>query len=289
MSLPCAGLLCPVCREGLEPEAEALLCPNRHAFDVAREGYVNLLLSRRSRAITGDSGEMLRARRAFLGAGHYRPLSEAVGDLVLQHLKARQASPEPPRILDVGCGEGHYLAQLRRHLEGAGGNDEVRYLGMDVSKEAVRMAARANPGACLFVADVNRPWLLADGSMAILLDLFAPRNPAEFARVCAPGGLLLVAIPTPEHLAEPRARFGLLDIEPDKREHLLAQLEPGFALVKERVIQYRLELDGESLTHLLSMTPSYWHLPPEIIASAREEKRLSVGIGFRLLAFASKK
>src|SRR5579872_5299607 len=95
-------LVCPVCQMALRQVDSALICANKHSFDIAREGYVNLLLQKRS----GDAKEMLRARRSFLERGLYQPVSDAVNELARMHLPDTAGSPH---ILDAGCGEGYYL------------------------------------------------------------------------------------------------------------------------------------------------------------------------------------
>ncbi len=296
-------LLCPVCGAGLAQAGKTLQCPSSHSFDIAREGYVNLLLrDRKSSRLLGDKREMLEARRRFLSRDFYRPLSDAINEQI-DHYLARTSKPEekpsPVCILEVGCGEGYYLARLKRYLDRlsepgsrekigdsqprlAGGTGSTRparraggsppvfsqlpgrfhYFGMDISKEAVRLAAKQYQGIGFFVADVKRKILMADHSVAVLLNLFAPRDAAEFDRVVAKQGLLLIVIPSPRHLANLRLELGLLAIEENKRQRIMENFAGAFTLVNERAIEYEIELSSAELRDLIQMTPNYWHGVP---------------------------
>jgi len=267
--------------------AHALRCANAHSFDVAREGYVNLLLAdRRAPKVRGDTREMLQARRRFLERGHYAPLSEALAAEVCAHLAPRAGHGDLLHVVDIGCGEGYHLGQVQRHVEARLGPEAVCFWGMDSAKEAIRLAAKRYPRVRFFVADVKRHMPLAARSVHVLLNVFAPRNPAEFDRVVARDGALLVVIPAPEHLMPLRAELGLLDIESGKHEHVAAQFAGAFRLADERCIGYDLSLGGEELRDLVAMTPSYWHLPPEALAALAGRQNVRVRVALELLLFA---
>jgi len=317
-----AWLRCPLCAEGLTAVDATLRCERGHAFDIAREGYAHLLApGRAAPKLAGDSQQMLRARRAFLERGHYQPLSDAIAAAVTGErrsgadasgMRASQASPlraptgpsaqpgewsptqqaarqtaPPLAILEAGCGEGYYLGRLGAHLRAQPGAAPMLF-GMDIAKEAVRLAARRYPQGRFVVADVNVRWPFADASIAVLLDIFAPRNPAEFARVLVPGGLLLVALPAAGHLAELREHVPVLQIEPDKHERVIERLAGGFTLSSKRSITYALELPGADAALLLQMTPSARHVPPEAFATLAATERVLVTAGFALLAFTKR-
>lgn len=290
---------CPICDEPLAPEGAALTCPRGHTFDVAREGYVNLLRGKPR----GDTREMARARRTFLERGWYAPLARRLCALAAVAL-AEPGAPgagAAPGVLDAGCGEGYYLGQLMEALdqEASGGAEvpahgtasrlasgERTYLGVDISKDAVRMAARRYPGARFVVADVTRRLPVATGAVALLLDVFAPRNAGEFGRVVAPGGGLLVAIPGPAHLAELRDALSLLGIEPEKEQHVTAQLAEAFEPISAEGIEYTMRLDRAAATALVAMTPSAWHRTEETAAAlASLGDDTAVTASFRALRF----
>lgn len=275
-------LLCPVCRQPLLEEERALRCPQGHAFDVAREGYVNLLRLRKQPKFLGDSKEMLRARRAFLQSGHYAPIVRALHRAVDAHLRAGNTHG---CILDAGCGEGSYLGQLHAHLQTEFGERAPACCGMDIAKEGVRLAARQYPESGFVVADTTQPLLLPDASVRVLLNIFAPRNAAEFARVVGPGGLLLVLIPGQDHLIELRDALGLLDVEPQKRTRVVAQFAQAFQLVDTQPVHFAMELAQDELVQLVEMTPSARHLSEKARDSLRALTHFTTSARVELLLF----
>ncbi|MFC8854943.1 putative RNA methyltransferase, partial [Streptomyces sp. NPDC057144] len=184
-------LCCPTCRtRRLHPEGGALRCPVGHTFDIARHGYASLLTG--TRATSGDDAAMVQARDRFLSTGAYAPVREVGARL------ATEAVSGQGTVVDVGCGTGYYLAGVLDQLPGARG------LGLDTSVRALRSAARAHDRAAAVTWDVFRPFPLVDGAADVVLDVFAPRNPAEFHRVLRATGRLIVVRPTGRHLAELR-------------------------------------------------------------------------------------
>jgi 23S rRNA (guanine745-N1)-methyltransferase len=256
-------LACPVCGEALAEQDGTLSCSAGHSFDIAREGYVNLLPPQhRARGIEGDLPSMLQARRRFLEAGHYRPLmarlADDVEELLLDRTAARAASEHGPCVLEVGCGEGYYLGSLADKI-GPAANPRAVFVGTDLSKSAVKLAAKRYPLCTFFVADVHRRIYCLDQTVSVLLDVFAPRNPVEFARVLEPGGSALIVIPSAEHLASARAQLGLLGIEEDKEGRVLERFGEAFELVDRAELSYPIELSAESASDVVSMGPSHWH------------------------------
>lgn len=268
-------LACPFCSNPLSHVGVMLRCERGHSFDIAREGYVNLISSKHP----GDSKEMLHARRAFLEAGYYQPLSDAINVGILRHL---ESMPDPPTILDAGCGEGYYLGRLQECLA-----DKFPHmlLGIDISKEAIRMAAKRYKEALFVVADLKQRFVLVDSSISGILNIFAPRNPTEFARVLIPGGLLLVVIPTPAHLLSLRALLGLLTIQEQKEQQVMAQFSEQFALIDSENIAYPLRLRDEAIEQVVMMTPNYWHLNDEMRESMQRLEEVQTEAAFTMLVF----
>lgn len=284
----CSTLLrCPVCDRPLQIKANTYRCPAGHTFDIARQGYVNLLLSTGSQpAIRGDAREMLRARRRFLEAGHYQPLSDHLNRRA-EAIIRRQPHPHqaPYTILDAGCGEGYYLGRLQQFLAHHFPAHTFCQFGMDLSRDAVRLAAGQYKEITFFVADTYRRFLFAGGTVDLLLNLFAPRNPAEFHRVMRQNGALFIVMPGPTHLVPLRHDLSLLDIEEDKEDKLIAQMEPLFRLEERHALQYEITLDSNALTALLQMTPNYWHLPDETWQRVAGMEPRSVPLSFISLEF----
>lgn len=285
----CPSLLCPVCGKTLRQQQRSFRCPSGHNFDMSRQGYVNLRLAGAGkRRSLGDERDMLAARRRVLDGGYYLPLATAVNHGVLQEGSFEPAANGPLSILDVGCGEGYYLGQLAHYLEQHVDRRAYCLYGMDLSKEAARLAAGRYKGVRFFVADVNERLLFDDGTVDVLLNLFAPRNPVEFRRVLAPGGRLLIVIPGLEHLQELRARYALLDIEEAKEEKLRATLESAFRLLSRRPLRYERRVEGHALPDLVRMTPNYWHLDRAGRAALETTQEQDVRFSFVILQFAPK-
>ena len=288
-------LICPVCEEPLARTETGLRCRHGHQFDRAREGYVHLVGSRHP----GDSRQMLRARRAFLARGHYHPLAELLHSLALAHFGVPLQAEMPPEtvgkgahsgpaalgVLEAGCGEGYYIGNLQCAMATVLPSAPPCF-GLDVSKDAVRLAARHYPGVKFVVADIKARLPIASGSIGLLLDVFAPRNPVEFARIVAPGGLLQVAIPAAAHLTELRAALPLLGIEPEKERHVVEQLSPAFTLRDAYSLEHPMPLASADIVDLLAMTPSARHLSAEAIDAAYALAPLAVTAAFRVLAFS---
>jgi len=257
-------LACPVCEAGLRRKQGALVCPAGHSFDVAREGYVNLLPPQhRIRGIDGDVPAMLQARRRFLEAGHYRPLLEKLTAQVADSLHDRDVrglgSTHGACVLEVGCGEGYYVGHLANDLRGAGSAAE--FVGADLSKSAARLAAKHYPETTFIVADVHRRIYLQDSRVSVLLDVFAPRNPVEFARIVEPGGTVLIVIPSALHLGNLRTELGLLDIQAGKETRVLEQLGDEFRLADRSELSFPIALHADAVSDLVEMGPNHWHRP----------------------------
>jgi len=280
-------LVCPVCGGAMEPAGAALRCAAGHAFDVAREGYANLLVTRHRRTrMVGDTPAMVAARASFLARGHYARLADAVGGLVARHLRSRDRA-EPGCVVDVGCGTGYYLGRLRDRLLADGAAPPCLF-GTDVSKYAVRRAAKAHRDVTFLVADTRTGIPLAAHTAVAVLDVFAPREAAELARLLALDGLLVVVTPGPAHLAELADRVGLVGIQPEKRRAVADGLAPWFRRREARRLRYPVELTGPAAAELARMGPSAWHLTPAALAGAERLDRLTVTADFHVGTYAAR-
>lgn len=258
------ALRCPQCRSALDLAGRVLQCANGHAFDVARQGYVNLLTGD-ARAGTADTAAMVAARSSFLDAGHYAPISAAVAEAV-------SAVAADGVVAEIGSGPAHHLAAA---LDAA---PERAGVAVDVSVPAARRAARAHARAGAVVADVWRGLPLRDGSVAALLHVFAPRNGAEAARVLAPGGAVIVVTPEAQHLAGLRELVGLLAVGGRKEERLQDAFGPHFRRTAERRIRYDLALGRDAALALAVMGPSGHHLGIEVVAARLAEAPEPLGV-----------
>jgi 23S rRNA (guanine745-N1)-methyltransferase len=246
-----SALICPLCGQALEPHPKLWLCAQGHSFDVAREGYVNLLpVQHKSSREPGDSTDMVLARREFLQAGHYQPLRDACLALL--------ASLQAQTLLDIGCGEGYYTSALAALASEA--------IGLDIAKSAIRLAARRFCGITWLVGSAaHLP--LADASVDLVCSLFSQLQMAELQRVLQPSGHVLLVTPAPDHLWS--LREALFDeVRAHEPEKFLAGFEGAFELVVQQELGFVLDLTGPGLRQLLMMTPYAW--------KARLEKRAAL-------------
>lgn len=292
MTLSDAPFICPICGSALTQLDRRLACANAHSFDIAREGYVNLLRQHNKARVQGDAKEMLHARRAFLQRGHYAPIAHAIAHVVGQRVdELLEVDPQsaPQWIADMGCGEGYYVQQLMQQTAAKGPNG-LRYCGFDLSKEAVRMAARLNKAGAFAVADLRQQIPLASRSMQLLLNIFAPRNAAEFARVLVPGGWLLTIIPHENHLQAWRTALAaqglsVLGIEEEKALRLQEHFDADFKAEDMQHLCYNIDLAQDDLENLLQMTPTAWHLAPADLEKAGQLAPMQTAVSVQLFTF----
>jgi len=269
--------------------ARSMICSGGHTFDIARQGYLNLLLRRGNlRQPTGDTREMLEARRRFLEAGHFLPLVNAINHAAIAHLASHRSTRDRSTyILDSGCGEGYYLSQLAGALSQAFRSYQPCYFGVDVAKAAARLASGQHHALNFIVSDIRSTIPLEPGSAALILDVFAPRNVQEFTRLIAENGLLIVVIPAPDHLVELRQRHDLrgLGIREEKETQVLTDLSTTFEIRWRRSVQFQLFLSTQGLTDLVAMTPAARHLTEPDTKRITGEPPPPVTAGFTVLAF----
>lgn len=249
-----AALCCPHEGSGFVLTDRTLRCEHGHAFDLARQGYVNLVVGRHPS--TGDDAGMVAAREEVLAAGRFEPVTAELVDLVARH------APPAGVVVDLGAGTGHHLAGVLDRLP-----DRVG-VALDLSKHAARRAARVHPRVGAVVTDVWQRLPVRDGAAGVVLCVFAPRNAAEIARVLRPDGVLVVVTPAAHHLGELVAPLGLLEVDPRKQERLLATLGPDLAASGEvRRVEVTWELDHRQVETIVGMGPSAGHLAPEVLVS----------------------
>jgi 23S rRNA (guanine745-N1)-methyltransferase len=274
------NLACPLDGLPLVAADRQLRCANGHSFDIARQGYVNLLpvQNKKSRA-PGDSPAMVEARHRFLDAGFYRPISRQVNAMVLQHLPAGAEC-----VVDAGCGEGYYLDQLSNALISAGYHAHL--VGLDIAKPAIIAATRRNKQITWLVASNNNPALLPQ-SVDMILCMFGFPIYDAFAKVLKPGGKLLLVDAGPEHLIELR-KIIYPEVRKTEPPALTTAGQAGFQLLDHAALRYSTEdLRQQQIADLLVMTPHLYRATKEgkDAAARLEHITLTVDAVFRLLEF----
>ncbi|QGN31988.1 putative RNA methyltransferase [Microlunatus sp. Gsoil 973] len=261
-------LRCPVCRLPFAVQQAAVRCESGHSFDVARQGYVNLL-TRPPRGVNADTGEMIAARDRLLSAGHYAPLADRLARV------ASEVVPSAPAMLEAGAGTGYYLDRVINRLPAARG------VGTDLSPYACRRIARIDRAGAV-VADTWAGLPVRDQVLDLIMVVFAPRNPADFARMLRPGGRLLIAAANGDHLAEVRHRLGMIDVRPGKSETLRTSLQEWYQVEHSEEVRAQLLLDRSALTDLVLMGPTAHHRPDDLparIAALPDPTAVTLSVG----------
>ena len=261
-------LICPVCHMALARGERTFSCSSGHSFDIARQGYVNLLLQNGGQH--GDNALMIEARRRFLSRGYYEPLANALKRAVSAYLKSDAS------LLDIGCGEGYYTSHLRAAL-----GDKAKIYAFDISRDALKAAAKRHLSATLFVASAYDVPVAEDSMDGVCL-FFSPYAREEILRVLKKNGFFFMAIPAERHL------FGLKQALYD--DPYLNRPEdtdiPGLRLVSDVRLEGRITLNSqEEIADLFAMTPYYYktsHTGKERLAAL---STLTTETDFRFLVY----
>ncbi len=262
---PTSCYVCPLCATSLQLNQKSYVCGNNHHFDLAKEGYLNLLpVQFKHSAEPGDNKQMMQARREFLEAGFYEPMAKAAAMMI----DARR----PEQLLDLGCGEGYYSRKIEAHCS------HVPMLhGVDIAKFAIAAAAKKQPNARYTVASSNRlPY--ADQYFDFVLRVFAPSNDDELARILKPSGFLLTVTPGPRHLRQLK-EF----IYTEVKEHALESVMPqGFDRIDTQRISYKIVPNPQQRIALLQMTPFAWRANESIQQAIKDVAELEIETDFIL-------
>ena len=238
---------CPICRENLTLVESSLKCENRHSFDLAKFGYVNLAPQIKQSA--NYDKENFQNRQRILEAGFYQAILEGVSDLLA-------ANPSAKTVLDIGCGEGFYSRKLQER------HPDKTFYAFDISKDSVQIAAKSEPNWAVnwFVGDLAR-LPIKDASMDILLDIFSPANYGEFRRVLSKDGILIKVIPTKNHLKEIRHKVqDQLTNKDYSNQDIKNHFQEHFTILSSQTASLTKTITTEQLQALLSMTPLLFHV-----------------------------
>ncbi len=238
---------CPICQENLTLVETSFKCCNRHSFDLAKFGYINLEPQIKQSA--NYDKENFQNRQQILEAGFYQAILEAVSDLLSNSKNAKT-------ILDIGCGEGFYSRKLQER------HPDKTFYAFDISKDSVQIAAKSEPNWAVnwFVGDLAR-LPIKDASMDILLDIFSPANYGEFRRVLSKDGILIKVIPTKNHLKEIRQKVqDQLTNKDYSNQDIKNHFQENFTILSSQTASLTKTITAEQLQTLLSMTPLLFHV-----------------------------
>lgn len=280
--IPFQALACPLDGEPLSRSGGTWSCPGGHSFDIAKQGYVNLLPVQQKRSVDpGDSKAMVAARQRFLEAGHYQPIAEAVSHAVLSRAGGEATSHDRLSCLDAGCGEGYYLRQLASEVVST---QPLALMGLDISKWAVLAAAKQDDKQApqsSWVVGSNAHLPVQAETLDSVLCMFGFPVVSEFARVLKPSGVLLQVEAGPDHLRELREI-----IYPTLKAERSAEREvpEGFVHLQSGSLNYPVTLEGKAaIADLLTMTPHFYRASAEGRARAAAFDVLTVTVDVRLV------
>ena len=238
---------CPICQENLTLVESSLKCSNRHSFDLAKFGYVNLAPQIKQSA--NYDKENFQNRQQILEAGFYQAILEGISDILA-------TKPSAKTVLDIGCGEGFYSRKLQESH-----SDKIFY-AFDISKDSVQIAAKSEPNWAVnwFVGDLAR-LPIKDASMDILLDIFSPANYGEFRRVLSQNGILIKVVPTENHLKEIRQMVQEQLTKKDySNQDIKEHFQEHFRIQSSQIASLTKPITAEQRQALLSMTPLLFHV-----------------------------
>lgn len=276
--------VCPLDGLPLTGDKKSLSCEKKHLFDLAKEGYYNLLLVQNKRSLNpGDSKEMVQARRRFLDGGYYYPIAERVFAFICE-MAMNAPSGVTLRVVDAGCGEGYYLHTLSQKASVNNYPVRLELAGVDISKWAVKKAAQ-RPGPIAWAVASNRQIPFAAGNVDIILSVFGFPVWESFKSAQPQGGHALLVDPGPDHLLELR-KIIYPQVKTAGISSVQAAIDCGYGLVKKESLKFLIQLKSASaIQDLLAMTPHAFRMPigKQKEINALKELNVHVDVTFRLL------
>ena len=274
-------LVCPVCKNSLiiKSKEKIYQCTNNHNFDIAKQGYVNLLINNQKKSkLPGDSKEMVQARANFLSKGYYETLSSKINECVIKQLAALNSNVY--NILDVGCGNGYYTNKLMTSTQER--NISAHYFGLDISKEAVKCASASNKLITWMVA--NSFYLpFKENSFHCILSVFSPVKIAECTRVMKKNGIFIRVLPGINHLIQIRnIIYDTVILNEDKDP---VDAYEGLKLIELSTVCFDISIDKEDILSLVQMTPHYWKTSQLDKEPLNDVEMLTVTIDMQILIY----
>lgn len=242
-----SAFACPICQENLNLIETSLKCSNRHSFDLAKFGYVNLAPQIKQSA--NYDKENFQNRQQILESGFYQAILKGISDILA-------TKPSAKTVLDIGCGEGFYSRKLQES------HSDKTFYAFDISKDSVQIAAKSETNWAVnwFVGDLAR-LPIKNASMDILLDIFSPANYGEFRRVLSKDGILIKVIPTENHLKEIRQMVQEQLTKKDySNQDIKEHFQEHFSIQSSQIASLTKPITAEQRQALLSMTPLLFHV-----------------------------
>lgn len=280
------NLACPIDGNRLEQTDTQYVCGNGHTFDIARQGYVNLLPVQQKRSKQpGDSKAMVMARTHFLDTGIYRAiagkLAETVTALIIDDISMHD---KDYCILDAGCGEGYYFDVLLDSLKQEKGCNNLTFIGLDISKDAILQATKRNKNIS-WIVGTNRQPPVKEESVDIIICLFGFLSAEGFTRALKPGGIIVLVDPGLNHLQELREII-YPEVKKQPSKESMQKEIPGFSLLSSEQLQFKTKISSnEQIKHLLVMTPHFYRASKagREMACALSELGITVDVNFKVL------
>lgn len=269
---------CPLCASPMSlTEYKSLICSNHHCFDLARDGYINLL----SRPAGGKYGkELFASRKPSVNSGFFEPVDTYISGLIAGR---KLAGNGPHRILDAGCGEGSHLAVIQE-LAAAGPHQSLLGVGLDISKEGIALAAKNNNASTLWCVGDLAHSPFGSGQFHTILSILAPSNYAEFQRLLTADGRVIKVIPGQNYLQELRELlYGRSSRQPDADSEIRERFSETFEITEARHFQYKVSLQPPLLQQLVRMTPLSWAADQNRLQTVLQLNELEISVDLSVL------
>jgi len=256
-------LICPICKKDLKQVNNSYICSNKHTFDIAKEGYVNLLLNKPK---AGDNKLMISSRKSFLNKGHFLPLALRLVEII------KKFNILNPTILDVGCAEGYYTKIFYKHFS--------NILGLDISKDAIKMAAK-NAKDIKFIVASGKDIPIKNNTIDIIVNIFSPHFVTEFLRILKDTRYLVKVTPNKNHLLELK-QILYEDVYLTKEKFIENK---NFKIYLKDDLKYTINLENIDIINLMQMTPYFYKTKEENLKKIETINNISITLDFNITVY----
>ncbi|MEJ2180073.1 MAG: methyltransferase domain-containing protein [Gammaproteobacteria bacterium] len=281
------NLVCPIDGKRLDFHEKQLICESGHAFDIARQGYINLLPVQHKRSKQpGDSKAMVVARAKFLNSGIYEPIANKIAETISAQISdAKDSDNNEICLMDAGCGEGYYFDCVCKYLDEINDSRDISFIGLDISKDAIIESTKRNK-QITWIVGTNRQPPVEPASVDIIICVFGFQSFKGFHKILKPGGRLILVEPGPDHLVELR-QIIYTEVKKSELSDLCDAERLGFSGVDSQQLQFKTgAINNQQINNLLIMTPHFYRASKQgrEAASKLQELVLTVDVVIRTLA-----